>query len=119
MKTLVARRKGKMRRMKTPLTAEGGCGGAGGSGLPDAAIATGTGEDRGGGRRTGAAAARLRGEGSPSLSLSLLPFYPFSPTARVDLNSDHYRSSRNNMKSFQNTRTFDFLQKIQAHLAFF
>jgi len=48
MKTLVARRKGKMRRMKTPFAAEGGCGGVAGSGLPAAAIATGPGrEDRG------------------------------------------------------------------------
>jgi len=30
-----------MRRMKTPFAAEGGCGGAAGSGLPAAAMATG------------------------------------------------------------------------------
>jgi hypothetical protein len=72
-----------MRRMKTPLTAEGGCGGAGGSGLPDAAIATGTGEDRGGGRRTGAAGAdgqgrRRRDCVEKALPVSHSRFYRFT-----------------------------------------
>jgi hypothetical protein len=41
MKTFVARRKGKMRRMKTPFAAEGACGGAAVSGFAPAAIASG------------------------------------------------------------------------------
>jgi len=77
MKTLVASRKGKMRRMKTPFAAEGACGDAVVSGLAPAAIAPGRegrprarlGRDGGGGKAT----ASLRPEAT-TVHLTLLPF---------------------------------------------